>query len=865
MVYVLSLSFVVAVILQAHLMQTASLRKTRGERSPSASGGLPPKLQAITKWLEARPDANIFDYILETNRGMGLNLYEGDIRGFNPWHRSAVRTQEELWNARTVPYVVDSSVEPAVRDAIQEAIQEFHHRTCIHWVPRIDERDYVVFKKSSGCFSSIGRVGGPQEVSLMTPCAQKGTAMHEMLHVLGFFHEHSRPDRDQWVQILLQNVLAGKEGNFDRLSDNVIDTLGVLYDYESIMHYSRYAFSANGQATILPKQDPWANLGQRDDFSHRDIERLNILYHCESVGQTHSESSGQGGTSQPLTETAAPNGWSSWGSWSDCDLQCRHFRYRLCTNLDAAFCPGSTTETEACAHPCKTAVSLGCWANNPSSPAISSVEGLYPAVQDAYQFRAAAVRRCADVATTLGYDVFALSDGGKCLTSRDALHTFSSCGPSQLCDSSGKGGPAAMSVYSFNGDVDGGWSQWTEWGQCSRSCGGGQQYRYRRCNSPPPTGRGQPCQGHDAENTRCGNQVCEIVAKCGVRNHVGSVGSAGYIHVSDYDDFMTCDYVILSSLPDVTVSLEAVRMDIEPSVGCIYDYLAVYDGVNDTVGELMGRYCGTSPLFRLQSSGPAMFLRFLSDSTTTGGGYTLQFIINSGTRKACPPPFPLSHGTIVMETNFVGDTAAFACEPGYHLIGPSLVTCVDQPGMAAWTDNFPYCLYSRKRRSLLETAVNCTFEGNLCGFHHEGEGNWRWILQTGESLAPHQLQRPVSDRQGSKAGYFLYVESTPSWRPSDSARVTSPRYAADDTSPHCLEFWYYIYGNELVQLQVLQASEAGELLHWSSVGRRDGRWAQAKIRLRPLKFLQITFEAAIGLQLGASAAVDDVVIRNGLC
>lgn len=56
---------------------------------------------------------------------------------------------------------------------------------------------------------------------------------------------------------------------------------------------------------------------------------------------------------------------------------------------------------------------------------------------------------------------------------------------------------------------------------------------------------------------------------------MGSVGSAGYIHVSDYDDFMTCDYVILSSLPDVTVSLEAVRMDIEPSVGCIYDYLAV--------------------------------------------------------------------------------------------------------------------------------------------------------------------------------------------------------------------------------------------------------------------------------------------------
>lgn len=86
---------------------------------------------------------------------------------------------------------------------------------------------------------------------------------------------------------LLVFCWTGKEGNFDRLSDNVIDTLGVLYDYESIMHYSRYAFSANGQATILPKQDPWANLGQRDDFSHRDIERLNILYHCGEWPRRH--------------------------------------------------------------------------------------------------------------------------------------------------------------------------------------------------------------------------------------------------------------------------------------------------------------------------------------------------------------------------------------------------------------------------------------------------------------------------------------------------------------------------------------------------------------------------------------------------
>ena len=64
---------------------------------------------------------------------------------------------------------------------------------------------------SYSCYSTVGKaVGGPQDLSLMGPCAKKGTAMHEMLHVLGFFHEQSRPDRDEWVEILLQNVSPGK-------------------------------------------------------------------------------------------------------------------------------------------------------------------------------------------------------------------------------------------------------------------------------------------------------------------------------------------------------------------------------------------------------------------------------------------------------------------------------------------------------------------------------------------------------------------------------------------------------------------------------------------------------------------------------
>ena len=94
----------------------------------------------------------------------------------------------------------------------------------------------------AGCYATIGKARQAQ-LNLGPHCMNRETILHEVMHILGFFHEQSREDRDDYVEVLFDNINPAYKGNFDKYTSAYINHMGAPYDYCSIMHYPSDAFS----------------------------------------------------------------------------------------------------------------------------------------------------------------------------------------------------------------------------------------------------------------------------------------------------------------------------------------------------------------------------------------------------------------------------------------------------------------------------------------------------------------------------------------------------------------------------------------------------------------------------------------------
>ncbi|XP_029443041.1 meprin A subunit beta [Rhinatrema bivittatum] len=229
--------------------------------------------------VDAGKDQDIFDI----NEALGLNLFEGDIKIDGISERNSIIGEQYRWPL-TVPYYFEDSLEINAKGLILKAFERYRLKTCIDYKPWEGEANYISVFKGNGCYSSIGnRRQGKQQLSIGANCDRIATIQHEFLHALGFWHEQSRSDRDDYVTIIWDNIESGKENNFNKYNDKQSSFLNVPYDYSSVMHYSKTAFRNGTDSTIVTRIPELIDvIGQRMDFSNYDLQKLNRLYNCTS-------------------------------------------------------------------------------------------------------------------------------------------------------------------------------------------------------------------------------------------------------------------------------------------------------------------------------------------------------------------------------------------------------------------------------------------------------------------------------------------------------------------------------------------------------------------------------------------------------
>lgn len=164
--------------------------------------------------------------------------------------RAATAKKERIWDFGVIPYEIDGNFSGAHKALFKQAMRHWENFTCIKFVERnaIDHPNYIVFtERACGCCSFVGKRGnGPQAISIGKNCDKFGIVVHELGHVVGFWHEHTRPDRDDHVDIAKNSIMPGQEYNFNKLTEEEVNSLGQPYDYDSIMHYARNTFSKGG-------------------------------------------------------------------------------------------------------------------------------------------------------------------------------------------------------------------------------------------------------------------------------------------------------------------------------------------------------------------------------------------------------------------------------------------------------------------------------------------------------------------------------------------------------------------------------------------------------------------------------------------
>ncbi len=190
----------------------------------------------------------------------------------------------DLWTTgRPVYYRFNGNLSQTQLTRARDAVAYWREKTDVDLREIASEHpdDLIEFRDGGNvCQSNVGRAGGVQYVDVASWC-DKGSLTHEIGHAMGFWHEQSRHDRDNYVTVNFACVQPDQRHNYDKYSSGA--DLGP-YDFNSIMHYGSGSFciddNNDGVCDCEPmtKKDGSRIVANRSYLSELDLRGAAALY-----------------------------------------------------------------------------------------------------------------------------------------------------------------------------------------------------------------------------------------------------------------------------------------------------------------------------------------------------------------------------------------------------------------------------------------------------------------------------------------------------------------------------------------------------------------------------------------------------------